>query len=143
MDPLSAIASVLAVAGLATTSCEFLCKALRLFSEAEEDLHHHITAVQALQSILAGIAALEEDTPNAGMITPEFNARLRACLSDLQGMEKLAKSFYAQIEEGRARRAWAKLRWSSAAQRHKLKRHLRRIDSYHMSLSTDLLLLNT
>ena len=143
MDPLSAIASVLTVAGLATTSCECLCKALRLFSEAPEDLHDHIAAVQELQSTLAGIAALEVNTPNAGIITPEFNARLRACMHDLQAMEKLAKLFHAQIEKGRARKAWAKLRWSSEDQRHKRKRYWRRIDSYRMSFSMDLLLLNT
>ena len=141
-DPLSVAASVVAVAGFAVKSCECLYKTLRLFSEAPDDLQHHVTNIQALQSTFAGIVALESDAPNAALITPELKARLQACMLDLQAMERLAKSFHAQLEEGRARRTWAKMRWSSTHQRQTLKRHLSRIESYHMSFSLDLLLLN-
>ena len=141
-DPLSVAASVLAVAGFTAKSCECLYKALRLFSEAPNDLQHHVTAIQALQSTFAGIAALENDAPDAGLITPELKARLQACMLDLQAMERLARAFHAQLEEGRTRRAWAKMRWSSTHQRHTLERHLSRIESYHISFSLDLLLLN-
>lgn len=141
-DPLSVAASVLAVAGFAAKSCECLYTTLRLFSEAPEDLQHHITGVQALQSTFAGIVALEKDAPNAALFTQEFKFRLQACIADLEAMEKRAKSFHAQLEEGRARRTWAKIRWSSADQRQRLKSHLSRIKSYHMSFSLDLLLLD-
>ena len=141
-DPLSVATSVLAVAGFAVKSCECLYKTLTLFSDAPNDLRHHVSAIHALQSTFTGIVALEKDAPNAALITPEFKARLQACMLDLQAMEKLAKSFHAQLEEGRARRTWAKMRWSSTHQRQTLERHLSRIESYHMSFSLDLLLLN-
>lgn len=141
-DPLSTTASILALAGVAAKSCECLYNALRLFSEAPKDLQHHINAVQALQSIFTDIAALEKDLPNAALITPDFKARLQACMLDLQAVERLAKSFCARLEEGRARRTWAKMRWSSADQRQALKRYLSRIESYHKIFSLDLLLLN-
>lgn len=141
-EPLSTTASILAVAGVAAKSCECLYNALRLYSEAPKDLQHHINAVQALQSIFADIAALEKDLPNAALITPDFKARLQACMLELQAVERLAKSFYTRLEEGRARRTWAKMRWSSADQRQVLKRYLSRIESYHKMFSLDLLLLN-
>ena len=141
-DPLSVAGSVLAVAGFAAKSCECLYKTLRLFSEAPDDLQHHVSAIQALQSTFTGIVALESDAPKAALISPELKARLQACMHDLQAMERLAKSFHEQLEEGRARRIWAKMRWSSTHQRQTLKRHLSRIESYHMSFSLDLLLIN-
>lgn len=141
-EPLSVAASVVAVAGFAAKSCECLYKTLRRFSEAPKDLRNHITAVQALQSTFAGIAALENDASIAELITPEFKARLHACVLDLRAIERLAKSFHAQLEEGRARRTWAKLRWSLPNQRQTLKTHLSRIESYHMNFSLDLLLLD-
>jgi Fungal N-terminal domain of STAND proteins len=141
-EPLSIAASVLAVAGFAANSCECLYKTLRLLSEAPKDLQHHLTAVQALRSTFAGIAALEKEVPVAELITPEIKARLHACMLDLQAIERLAKSFHAQLEEGRVRRTWAKMRWSSLDQRRTLKSHLSRIESYHMNFSLDLLLIN-
>lgn len=141
-DPFSTTASVLTVAGGAAKTCECLYNALRLFSEAPKDIQHHIDAVQALQSIFTDIVALEKDLSIAALITPDFKARLQACMLDLQAVERLAKSFYARLEVGRAHRTWAKMRWSSADQRHALKRYLSRIESYHKTSSLDLLLLN-
>lgn len=142
-DPLSVVASVLTVAGVAAKTCEGLHKALRRFGEAPKDLQHHIAAIQALQSTFAGIAALEKDVPDATLFfTLEFKARLQACMLDLQAMEGLIKSFHSQLGEGRARRMWAKVRWSSVDQQQTLKSHLNRIESYHTTFSLDLLLLN-
>ena len=141
-DPLSTTASILTVAGFAAKSCECIYNALKLFSDAPKDLQHHINAVQSLQSILADIAALEKDLPNSAIITPDLKARLQACTLDLQAVETLAKSFHSRLGEGRARRTWAKIRWSSMDQRQALKRHLGRIESYHRTFSLELLLLN-
>ncbi|KAF7502385.1 hypothetical protein GJ744_005963 [Endocarpon pusillum] len=125
-----------------TNSCECLYTTLKLISEAPKDLQHHITALQALQSTFVGIAALEKDARIAALITPEFKARLHACMIDLHAMERLAKSFHTQFEEGRTRRTWARIRWSSPDQRQKLKSQLSRIESYYTNFSLDLLLLN-
>ena len=141
-DPLSVAISVLALAGFAVSSCESLHKTLRLFREAPDDLQHHVAAIQALQWTFTGIVALGNDAPNAALVTPELKARLQACMLDLQAMERLAKSFHVQLEEGKVHRTWAKMRWSFTHQRQTLKRHLDRIESYHMSFSLDLLLLN-
>ncbi|KAG8530277.1 uncharacterized protein KY384_004778 [Bacidia gigantensis] len=108
-EPLSALASVLAIAAFAAHSCECLHKTLRLVSEAPKEIQHHITAVRALQSTLAGIARLDDDVKDPALITEEFKARLQECMLDLRGMERLTSPLHAQLEEGKARRAWAKL----------------------------------
>lgn len=110
--------------------------------EAPEDIVHQISTIEALQSIFAGISALEAIAPGAALITPQFRVQLEACTRELQTMERLIKSFHANIEKGRARRTWAKIRWSSPDQRETLKKYLRRIESYHRAFSLDLLLLN-
>ena len=142
-EPLSAIASVLAVATFAAQSCNCLYKILRSFSEAPKELQHHITALQALHSTLVGIAALENDVPDPALFTQEFKARLQGCMLDLQTMERLASPFHKQLEEGLARRTWAKIRWSSPDHRQRLRTCLSRIESYQTTLSLDFLLLNT
>ena len=141
-DPLSVIASALTVIEVAANSCEYLHKALKRFSDAPKDIQHHITTVQALQSTFASLSALEIDLANDQIVTPDFKARLQACMLDLQALERLVKSFNAQLEEGKVRRTWAKLRWSSVDQRQTLRSHLSRIESYHTTFSLDLLLLN-
>ena len=141
-DPLSVTASVLAVAGFAVKASECLYRTLRLLSETPDDLHHHITAIQALQSTFAGIVALGNDAQNAAFITTDLKDRLQACILDLQAMERLARSFHAQHGEGKARRTWSKMRGSLTDQRQTLKSHLRRIESYHMRFSLELLLIN-
>ena len=143
-EPFSVIASALTVAEAAAKSCEVLYKSLRRFSEAPKDIQNHVAALRALRSTFAGISALEQDGVRAHvtLITPEFKARLEACMLDLQSMERLAKSFDAQLEEGRLQRTWAKIRWSSLDQRQTFQGHLSRIESYHTTFSLDLLLLN-
>ena len=141
-DPVSVIASALTVTEVAAKSCEYLHKTLRRFSDAPKDIQHHITTVQALQSTFASLSALEIDLADDLIVTPDFKARLQACMIDLQVLERLAKSFNAQLEEGKVRRTWAKLRWSSVDQRQTLRSHLSRIESYHTTFSLDLLLLN-
>ena len=141
-DPLSVTASALAVLTFAAQSCECVCKLLGSFSSAPKDLQHHIASLRALQSTFAGIAELEQSLPDGALITPEFKSRLQHCILDLQAMERLATPLCAQLEEGKARRAWARIRWSSADQRQKMKRHLSRIESYHRTFSLDLLLLS-
>ena len=141
-EPFSVIVSALTIAETAAKSCEVLYKSLRRFSEAPKDIQHHVAALRALQSTFAGISALEQEEAHIALITPEFKARLEACMLDLQSMEKTAKSFDAQLEEGRLRRTWTKIRWSSLDQRQTFKSHLSRIESYHTTFSLELLLLN-
>ncbi|KAL8827856.1 MAG: hypothetical protein Q9191_002937 [Dirinaria sp. TL-2023a] len=142
-DPLSIVTGVLAVAGAAATTCEGLYKILRRSLVAPKDLEHHLSAVQALQSTLTAIAALEgNDAPTTTIITPQFKTCMQSCMLDLQAMERLLKSFQIQIDEGRARRTWAKMRWSSVDYQQKLKSYLNRIESYHRTFSLDLLLFN-
>ena len=141
-DPFSVAVSVLSVTEVAASCCGYIYKTLRSFMEAPEDIVHQISTIEALQSIFAGISALEAIAPGAALITPQFRVQLEACTRELQTMERLIKSFHANIEKGRARRTWAKIRWSSPDQRETLKKYLRRIESYHRAFSLDLLLLN-
>ena len=141
-DPLSVGVSALTIAEVAAKTCEGLYKILRRFSEAPRDIEHHINSLRTLQSTFVAITGLEQHAEGIPLITPDFKARLRECMLDLQAMERLANSFDVQLEEGRIRRTWARLRWASADQRQLLKSHLGRIESYHRIFSLDLLLCN-
>lgn len=141
-DPLSATASVITVAGVAAQTCEYLYKTVRCLSDAPKEVRRHVVALQALQSTLTGIAALEKDIPNPGIFTEEFKIRLRECISDLQAMEQHAKPFQQQFDEGTARRTWAKVRWSSVDHKYRLKKYLARIESHYAILSLGLSLLH-
>ena len=141
-DPLGVAASVITVAGLATSSCQQLYKALHRFSEAPKDLQGHLATLKALHSTFAIIQGLEQRSLPPEMLSPEFRKRLRECLLDLQAMENLTQSFDSQMGQGRRRRALACVRLSLGDKRQMLKNHLNRLQSYHQSFSLDLLLLN-
>ena len=123
------------MAEVAAKSCEGLYKTLRRFSEAPRDIQHRITLLRALESTFTGIAALEQDAAIVSIITPEFKARLRACMLDLQAMETLAKSFNADLEGGKLRKTWAKMRWFAVDERQTFKSHLSQSGFYLTTFS--------
>jgi hypothetical protein len=133
-DPLSVTFSVLAVVGFAAKSCECVCQTLTRYSAAPEDLQRHLTVVQALKSTFDDIARLNKDAPASVPLPLGFTDRLRVSLLDLQAIEELAQSFHAQLKQTKAhRRIWARLRLSLLDQKHILKGHLSRIESYHQT----------
>lgn len=141
-DPLSATASVLAVVGSAAQTCELLYQVFSSFSEAPEDLRHHMAALEALQATFRTIITLETALPFDLPTSPVFKDRLQECMLDLQYMERLVKPLYLQSKGDRVRRTWTRIRWSSPNQRHRMTKLLARINSYHTTFSLDLLLLN-
>ncbi len=141
-DPLSVAVSVLSVTEIAASCCGYIYKTLRLFSDAPEEIVHQITTIQALHSTFTGLLALETGILDATLFTLQFKAQLEACANELQTMERVIKSFQTNIDKGRARRTWAKIRWSSPDQRETVKKYLRRMESYHRAFSLELLLLN-
>ena len=141
-DPLSVAASVIAVAGLATSSCQYLYETLHRFVEAPNDLLRHLNMIRALQSTFAVIAGLETRALPVEMLSPEFRKRLHDCLVDLQAMETLAQSIHSRMGQGTRRRTLARVRLSLGDQRQTLKSHLDRIQSYQQGFSLDLLLFN-
>ncbi|KAG8527903.1 uncharacterized protein KY384_006819 [Bacidia gigantensis] len=141
-DPLSAVGSVLALAGFAGESCDHLCKYFRSYSEASEDIRHHISSLQALQTTFTSIAAIEKDLPKGFIIPPRFGARLQECASDLAATDKFIAFSQTRLQNRKIQRTWAKLRWASPDQKHKLQTMLGRIEAHHRNFSLDLLVLN-
>ena len=141
-DPLSATASVLALVSFAAQSCDYLCQVFTSFSEAPEDLRHHIAALEALRATLKDISTLETALPDEVPISPVFKNRLQELMLDLQSTERLVRPLYQQLRESRLCRTWTRIRWASPNQRHRMKKLLARIDSYHTTFSLDLLLID-
>lgn len=141
-DPLSVIASVLTVAGLAATSCECLYKSVRRISQAPKDLQHHLKVIRALQSTFLAITTLAKDVSDIAVLVPGIESRIQACIVDLQAAEAMLTSYNKRLKESRTRRIWTKVRWSSIDQQEVLKSYLRRIESYYMTFSLDLQLIN-
>lgn len=142
-DPLSAISGVLAIAGFAAQSCECLYKHIKCFTGADGDLKDHLGTIASLQAVFSGIATLKEDHPNLEcQFSPDFGSRLQSCLSELNDIETCLQSHKASFEQGRARRAWARARWSAVDSRQKVQRQLSRIEQHYKTFSLDLALLN-
>lgn len=142
-DILSVTGSVIAVLGLAVQSCEVLCKFLRSFHEAAGDLEHHIATLQALKSTFARITDLERDFTNHDWVGQPLSSRLQECLLELKAMEEFVKPLHHELLNGRARRVWMKTKWAGANQKQRIERFMARIESYYMTFSLDLLLINT
>lgn len=142
-DPLSATGSIIAVFALAAQSCEVLCKFIRSFNEATEDLEHHIATLQALKSTFARISELEQDSTNSEWVRQLLSSRLQECLLELKAMEEFVKPLYDELRNGKARRTWIKTKWAGANQKQKVERFMARIESYYMTFSLELLLINT
>ncbi len=141
-DPVSATASVLAVAGFAAHSCEYLYKTFKSLSDAPEEVQRHIASLHALQLTLVDIGMLEKDVSDPALFTQEFKSRLQECLLDLQAMERQAKPFQQDFEDRTARRTFARIRWSSIDHKYKLKKFLSRIEAHYTCLSLGLSLLH-
>lgn len=141
-DPLSVVASVLTVAGVAVTACECLHKKIRRIAEAPKEIEHHLAAVQALHSVFTGISTIARDIPDFIEAVPGIQVRIHACIHDLEKAEAFFDACNKRLEHGKARRAWGKIRWSSTDDQQTLKSHISRIESYYMTFSLDLLLLN-
>ena len=142
-DVISVTGSVLGLLGLAVKSCEALCKFFRSFKEAAEDLEHHIAALQALKSTFARISDLERDFTNLDCVSKPLSSRLRECVVDLKAIEDFVKPLHSQLLNGKTRRAWMKTKWAGMNQNERLEKYMARIESYHMTFSLDLLLINT
>ena len=142
-DPLSLIASVIAVAEFTAKSCECLYKTAKRFSEADDELKDHVAVVRSLCAIFSNIATLRKKYPNVdSLLSDDFDIRLQTCLQELQSMTNYAQSFIAQLEKGRARRTWAKVRWSSVDHRQRMGKQLDRIELHCRTFTLDLVMLN-
>ncbi|KAL8729272.1 MAG: hypothetical protein Q9181_005063 [Wetmoreana brouardii] len=110
---------------------------------AAEDIKHHITTLQALKSTFARISDLEKDYTSHDWVRQPLSSRLQGCLLDLQAMERFVKPLHNELQNGKSRRTWTKTKWAAASQRQKIERFMARIESYYLTFSMDLILVNT
>jgi hypothetical protein len=138
-DPLSVSASTLAVICFAGQSCRFLFGFFHNVAEVPKDIQQHLSALQALSSTFERIRALGEDMPTSVQWPADFDTRLRDCLADFRSVEVKMQKVSKQIEKGRLRRTWAKLKWLSNDQ--SLNKFFTRVQTYHAMFALDLLTL--
>ena len=142
-DPLSATASAIAVIGLAVQSCEVLCRLFRSLHEASEDLKHHVATLQALKCTFTRISDLDKDLIDQSWVRQALSSRLRECFLELKGMEDLVRPLHDDLQNGRLRRVWTTTKWVGCHQKQRIEKFMMRIESYYMTFSLDLMLINT
>jgi Fungal N-terminal domain of STAND proteins len=138
-DPLSISISTLTVISFASQSCQFLFEFFHNAAEAPKDIQQRLSTLQALSSTFEGIRALGEDMPTEVQWSAEFDTRLRDCLADFRDMEIKMQTMSKEIEKGRARRTWARLKWLSNDQ--SFNKFFTRVQTYQAMFALELLIL--
>lgn len=139
-DPLSVTASTIAIISFAGGSCQFLLDFFRTVSGAPKDIQHHVVDLRALRSTFAAIETLGNEIALEKLLPQEFHNRLKECMNDIQAIEMKVRKANENLERGKSRRTWAKLKWSSSAD-HWLSRFFTRVQTYHVTIGLDLLVL--
>lgn len=139
-DPLSVSVSVLTLVGIAGESCQHLFNFLRTVSEAPKEVQRQIATLQALASTLRNIESLGKDDCAGVGFTSEFRVRIDECMVDLHAIESRIRKVNDQMEGGKTRRTWARLKWSLTADLW-LNKFFARVQIYQASFALDLLTL--
>ena len=146
-DPLSTVASVIAVAGLAASTSKKLIDFFQKLPSIPADIEHSFRALHSLHQTLLNV---QEESTNAGsshQYAPYFCERLRDCVADLAAYEaklyKISAKFDKQnsvqdICNGRVKRFWQKVKWQIVQEEETI-RFLNRIKLYHAEFSMYLL----
>ena len=142
-DPLSIIGGVIATVTVAAQSCNRVCTIFRSYHDTTEYLKHHISTLEALKAILAGIAELDREIPHIFALDQGFKARLEECALHLQVIERTVVSSHNRLKVCKADRLWTKLKWSTAYQRQKIDKLMSMIESHCKTFILNLLLLNS
>ena len=138
MDPFSAAASAVSVAGLLGQSCLFISNILRDISGAPADIEHHQAALNAFCAALRKIDTLCSENESVIELSPEFSALLHAWLKDFRTAEAKLREICQKVDKGRGTRTWTKMKWALSLDRW-LDKFLRRVQDYHSIFSLELM----
>ena len=133
-------ASAVAIIGLLSQSCVFVCDFLGKISDAPVDIKNHHTALKALYAGLGKIQDLHTKNPSVIELTPEFSALVLEWLTDFVTIEAKLRKFHEKIGGRKGTRAWARVIWSLSSDRW-LGKFLNRVHTYHAIFSSELMLL--
>ena len=133
-------ASAVAIIGLLSQSCIFVCEFLGNFSYALVDIKNHYTALKALYAGLGKIKDLHTKNPTVIELTPVFSALMLAWLTDFVTSEAKLRKFHKQIGGGKGTRVWARVIWSLSSDRW-LGKFLDRVHTCHAIFSSEFMLL--
>ena len=136
-DPLSTTASILAVFGFAGQSCQFLFEFFQTFSEVPKEVQNHVSLLHSLRATFTRIETLGGHVK----FTDELQSQIKECMVDFQGVELKVRQVIVQMEKGRMRRTWTRLKWTSSAENW-LSKFLTRVQIYHTIFSLELLVLH-
>ena len=113
-DPLSAVGSVIAIFGLTLQSCEVAYRFFRSFHEANDE---HLAL--------------------------DCKARLNGCLLNLKGIEEVINARHSGLQRGKVSKTWNQVRWAGTYQKQRVEIYMSRIQSYYISFTQDLMIINT
>ena len=142
MDPVSATASVIAIAGVAGKSCQALLSFFHGISEAQEDILQFCKTLQSLESTLQCIRSLCTDPNVRQHLTQNFTVCLKECFSELEAADTKCRKAQNLMQRGKMQSSWARLRWYLSAE-HWLKKFFFHVQTYHTVFSLELSTLQT
>ncbi len=148
-EPLSSVASVIAVAACVADSAKFLFHFFHEVSRVPENIRHLLTALKSLHITLTTLQECGKRLDPNWQFSPQFQQRLGECLSQLEiWSNKVSKIDNDLDKRGtthnrwdcKTRRSWQKIKWLTAG-KHDLNHFLEMVKLYHAEFSLELLTL--
>jgi hypothetical protein len=142
MDPLSGIANVVALLGVAAQSCVYLVSVIRKLKDAPVEVAQAEVWLWALQSTFSELHTLVSHprfVDVQAQLPPGFPARTADCRTDLLEIEtRLRRSTKSlRRENGRVQQIWARVKYTFAGEQW-LVQVARRLQMYQSAFTVDL-----
>ena len=137
MDPVSGVASIIAVLGAASEICKHLLILFREQSSRASDVQYYTTSLEALHGTLDNIKSLLTRHNLKTQQTSNLFSNLTYFLTDIQIAEKKLRPSNKATVRGGFHSAWSRLEWSFSTKRW-LEVFSVKVNMWHMIFSYDL-----
>lgn len=147
-EPLSTIASILAVLGFAAESSKIILKICRGVSSMPNDVCQSLQSLQSLHEIMANLQKTGANLGSSRNFPAHLCARLGEYLEDLKQFEaklnrihtKIGKKAHKHEWEEKVIMSWQRIRWALKGE-EEIRRFFEKMKLYHIEFSMALLTL--
>lgn len=146
-DPLSPLASVIAIAGGALESIRTLSGILRRFSNAPAQVHEWLAMLESLSSTLLSLQQCGGHLDLNNRFSSNFRQRLLSCVNQLQRKISEIARIHTELVmrssdrkkqwDYKARRSWERTKWAVVGDQ-KMKHLMTLVNMYHFEFVMEL-----